>query len=104
MITAACAVIDSEKRFRGIVGMDILMPDLVSNVQYFKDGTLQSYAFMFQTDNGVALSHPKIQTPETVSKEQNAIHVLELEDSKEFKELYDEAVQTALEKGEHILS
>ncbi|XP_074608634.1 VWFA and cache domain-containing protein 1-like isoform X2 [Acropora palmata] len=104
MITAACAVIDSEKKFRGIVGMDILMPDLVSNVQYFKDGTLQSYAFMFQTDNGVALSHPKIQTPETVSKEQNAIHILELEDSKEFKELYDEVVQTALEKGEHILS
>ena len=104
MITATCAVIDGEKKFRGIVGMDILMPDLVSNVQYFKDGTLQSYAFMFQTHNGLALSHPMIQTPETVSKEQNPIHILELEDSKEFKELYEEVVETALAQGEDISS
>ena len=100
MITATCAVIDGEKKFRGIVGMDVLMPDLVSNVQYFGNGSVQSYAFMFQTQNGVALSHPYIQTPETVSEDQNAIHILEVEDSKEFKELYDEVVQTALAKRE----
>ncbi|XP_068758556.1 VWFA and cache domain-containing protein 1-like [Montipora capricornis] len=98
MVTATCAVMDNEKKFRGVVGLDILMPDLVSNVQYFGHGTLQSYAFMFQSYDGAVLSHPNIPSPEHVTEESNAVHILQLEESEEFKELYQDVRQAALNK------
>lgn len=98
MVTAACAVIDDKNKFRGVVGVDIVMTDLVSDVQYFRGGSLKSYAFMFYTDTGVTLSHPKLPSPETITEETNAVNILELEQGDEFKELFYEVQKTALAK------
>ena len=98
MVTAASAVIDDKNKLRGVVGVDILMTDLVSDVQYFRRGSLKSYAFMFHAETGVTLSHPKLPSPETITEDPDAVNILELEHGQEFRELFNEVRKIALAK------
>ena len=95
MITAASAVLKDNK-LRGVVGVDIPMTDLISNVQYFSKGAgSKSYAFLFHTRTGITLSHPKLPTPESITEDPNAVNILELEEGKEFKDLFAEVQESA---------
>ena len=97
MVTAASAVLDKENKLRGVAGVDIPMTDLVSDVQYFSKGAgSKSYAFLFHTQTGVALSHPILPTPETITEDANTVNILELEQGEEFKELFMEIQKSAV--------
>lgn len=103
MITAANAVfVKGHSKFQGVVGIDILMTDLVSDVQYFRRGSLKSYAFMFHSKTGITMSHPKLPTPESVTEDSYAVNILELEPGEEFLELFNNVQKTALTGGQVI--
>ena len=99
MVTAASAVQDKNKKLRGVVGVDIPMTDLVSDVQYFNRGSLMSYAFLYHSKTGDTLSHPKLPPPEAITEAQNAVNILELEQGEEFKQLFEEVQNSALKGG-----
>ena len=85
MVTAASAYFHREK-LRGVAGVDILMTDLLSDVQYFNKAGPKSYAFLFHK-SGYTLSHPKLPIPEAITEDPNSVNIVELEQGKEFKDL-----------------
>lgn len=89
MVTAAIAYFHGTT-FRGVAGVDILMTDLLSDVQYFNQAGPKSYAFLFHTKTGYTLSHPKLPTPEGITEDPNSVNILELEQGKEFKKLLED--------------
>ena len=95
MVTAASAYFHDQK-LRGVAGVDILMTDLLSDVQYFNQAGSKSYAFLFHAKTYNTLSHPSLPTPESISEEPNSVNILELEQGKEFKTLLDEVQRTGL--------
>lgn len=86
MVTAASAYFHG-KKLRGVAGVDILMSDLLSDVQYFNKAGPKSYAFLFHTKSRYTLSHPKLPVPEAITEQPNNVNILELEQGKEFEEL-----------------
>lgn len=93
MVTAASACFDG-KKLRGVAGVDILMTDLLSDVQYFNQAGPKSYAFLFHAKTGNTMSHPKLPTPEAITEDPNSVNILELEQGKEFKKLIEEVQST----------
>ena len=93
MVTAAIACFDGNK-LRGVAGVDILMTDLLSDVQYFNQAGPKSYAFLFHAKTGNTMSHPKLPTPEAITEDPNSVNILELEQGKEFKKLIEEVQST----------
>ena len=74
---------------KGVAGIDITMPDLLSEIQYFNQAGPNSYAFIAH-QNGNVLSHPLMPPPETVTKDPSLIHILSLERGKGFEELLEQ--------------
>ncbi|KAK3737749.1 hypothetical protein QZH41_017207, partial [Actinostola sp. cb2023] len=72
---------------KGVAGIDITMPDLLSEIQYFNQAGPNSYAFIAH-QNGNVLSHPLMPPPETVTKDPSLIHILSLERANGFEELF----------------
>lgn len=93
MVTAASAYFHRNK-LRGVAGVDIPMIDLLSDVQYFNKAGPKSYAFLFHSETGYTLSHPKLPTPETITEDPNSVNILELEQGKEFKKLLEDVRRT----------
>lgn len=89
MVTAASAYFHNEE-LRGVAGVDILMPDLLTDVQYFNQGGPKSYAFLFHAKSGYTLSHPKLPIPEAVTEDPNSVDILELEQGKDFNNFIEE--------------
>ena len=89
MVTAACAYFHGNQ-LRGVAGVDILMTDLLSDVQYFNQAGPKSYAFLFHAKTGYTLSHPNLPAPESITEAPNTVNILELEQGKEFKKLLEE--------------
>lgn len=76
-------------QFRGVAGIDITLPDLISEIQYFCQAGPDSYAFIAH-QNGNVLSHPLMPPPETITKEPNLVHILSLEQGEGFEKLFEE--------------
>jgi len=93
MVTAASAYFHDNK-LRGVAGVDIIMTDLLSDVQYFNQAGPKSYAFLFHAKTGFTLSHPSLPTPETINEDPNSVNILGLEQGKEFKTLMKEVQKT----------
>lgn len=89
MITAASAYFHKNK-LRGVAGVDIPMTDLLADVQYFNRAGPKSYAFLVEIKTGQVMSHPMLPTPESITEDPNTLHIFELEQGKEFKELFEE--------------
>ena len=89
MVTVAKAYFHDGK-LRGVAGVDILMADLLSEVQYFNQAGPKSYAFLFHAESGYTMSHPNLPTPEGITEDSNSVNILELEQGKEFKDLLED--------------
>ncbi|KAK3730520.1 hypothetical protein QZH41_005735 [Actinostola sp. cb2023] len=74
---------------KGVAGIDITMPDLLSEIQYFNQAGPNSYAFIAH-QNGNVLSHPLMPAPETVTKDPSLIHILSLERANGFEKLFEQ--------------
>ena len=81
-------------KLRGVAGVDIPMAELLSDVQYFNQAGPKSYAFLFHSETGYTLSHPKLPPPETITGDPNSVNILELEQGNEFKQLFEEVRRT----------
>ena len=93
MVTAASAYFHGNK-LRGVAGVDIVMTDMLSDVQYFNQAGPKSYAFLFHAKTGFTLSHPSLPAPEAITEEPNSVNILALEQGKEFKTLLEEVQRT----------
>ena len=93
MITAASPYFHDNK-LRGVAGVDILMTDLLSDVQYFNQAGPKSYAFLVHSKTGHTMSHPKLPTPESITEDPNSVNILELEQGEEFKQLFEDVQKT----------
>ncbi|KAJ7370742.1 hypothetical protein OS493_030162 [Desmophyllum pertusum] len=77
-----------------LAGVDILMTDLLSDVQYFNQAGPKSYAFLVHSKTGHTMSHPKLPTPESITEDPNSVNILELEQGEEFKQLFEDVQKT----------
>ncbi|XP_048585856.1 VWFA and cache domain-containing protein 1 [Nematostella vectensis] len=87
MITVAVPCF-SKGEFVGVAGVDVIMSDLLSEVQYFNQAGSDSFAFLAHLNTDNALSHPLLPPPETLTKDPSLVNILALEQGEAFKQFF----------------
>ncbi|XP_070564127.1 VWFA and cache domain-containing protein 1-like [Ptychodera flava] len=103
LVTTVGLPVRHNNELKGVVGVDLLVTDITSELTYFRDGQL-CYPFVFDGETkavGRTLVHPQLPIPSVDDTSNIFIHITSFEREDEFKkDVFDVVTKSSIDSGE----